>query len=544
MRRDLRKPVPGAVPRQGKIIPFQIPYKGMNARAPYAAMSPEYAILMTNTFVESYGIRTRKGYAEWATNLPGTGDVGSMLSYFPASAAYGGTVPGGTLFAARGASLYNVTLGGAGPWTAEVGVTGTTPYWNGINFQNVAGAFLCLCNEDGGYAYYNGTAWATPTAGAGVGQINGADPATFSYVMEWKKRLWFIPKNSTKAWYLPVEQITGTVTSFDFGAQFKHGGQLQYLVNWTVDGGAGIDDLLVAISSQGDVVIYSGIDPSDPTSFSMQGVWYVGPLPKGRRAVSVTGGDVYILCQYGLIPLSKLLSKGSQEENISLSYNIDPVIARLMQSTSNIQGWQLIDLPKEELRVITIPVNSNDLDYTGAILAYKTLTQTWSVLKDLPVTCMVNVTEDIFAGDANGRVLRAFYGTLDNVQIGSNSGNGIKCQIIPAYQSLENPGYNKSIKLVRPAFLASFLPAYSLQILTNYSDAKMAFYPSLPPEQGALWDSAIWDVSLWAGSRTVWMQWAGCSGHGIVATIQLAYTSGGDTVLTAIDAWVIPGGPM
>jgi hypothetical protein len=45
-----------------------------------------------------------------------------------------------------------------------------------------------------------------------------------------------------------VNALYGTVTSWDFGSKFKHGGNLVGLWSWTVDGGIGIDDYLVAIA--------------------------------------------------------------------------------------------------------------------------------------------------------------------------------------------------------------------------------------------------------------------------------------------------------
>ena len=49
------------------------------------------------------------------------------------------------------------------------------------------------------------------------------------------------------------------------------------------------DDYLVALSYQGDVVIFKGYDPdtagSDPNAFQLHGIWYVGAVPVGHRQV-------------------------------------------------------------------------------------------------------------------------------------------------------------------------------------------------------------------------------------------------------------------
>ena len=330
-----RYPVPENTPRAkpptGKIASLTIPYKGLNAKAPLSVMEPGFALSLSNLFCEPGGLRSRKGYTELAKNIPGSVAIPTILSYFPKDAATA------SVYAAKDGKLYDVTGGGSGPWTEESGVVGATDWWTGINFQNIAGSFLCACNAGGGYVIFNGTTWTTPVAGTDPGEIDGVDPADLVFIMEFKKRIWFIEKDSTNAWFLPTGQITGTASQFDFGEQFKHGGKLVAIVNWTIDGGEGLDDYLVAVSSEGDVVVYKGTDPTDAATFEKRGSWYVGTLPSGHRQVTQNGGDVYILSQSGLVPLSRLLegSKFSLQADQRISEYIDPLITELMRYFQN-----------------------------------------------------------------------------------------------------------------------------------------------------------------------------------------------------------------
>lgn len=552
----------------GNLTPLAIPAKGMNARDAFAVMGPEFAISLENVIVEPYGIRTRKGYTEWATNLPGAMAVSTMMNYYPATAAPAALTkmpfprsnlkrlmvepradpvpPAGKLFAATNGRLYDVTAGGVGPWVPQAGVSGATDFWTWLNFQNVAGSFLVLANNGGGYSYYNGAAWATPVQGAGVGQIEGVDPALFCYVTSFKKRLWFIEKNSTRAWYLPVSQITGLAKQFNFGEQFRHGGHLAELVNWSVDGGEGIDDYLVAISSQGDVVIYKGIDPDDPTQFALHGVWYVGALPVGRRAVLNTGGDVQILSHYGITPLSLLLSikDSTALEMRRTTFNISPLIARLMRDFASLPGWRIAMVPKEELLVVRVP--NDALDFAGEFFVLKLLTGAWSVMKDVPYTDLVTVDSAVFAGTRDSRVVRAFDGPLDNVRLASTTTLGvpIQCQVTPSYQAMGAPGFQKVFKLLRPTFITTTTPSLKIQVLTDYGPARLTVVPTLPLIEHSLWDEAKWNLAKWSGLQAPIKEWIGCHGVGFVATPQLDYLCGGDTLLASIDFWTEQGGVL
>lgn len=560
-----------ARPPVGQLIPVAIPTLGLNMRDAFAVMGPQYAISLVNVTVEDFGIKTRKGYTEWANSIPGVGPVWTLMSYYPAptvptlktrvrneislaasmlrAPVAQALPPAGKLFAARGGFIYDVTAGGTGPWTAEVGVggSGLIAFWSWINFQNVAGSFLLACNQLGGYAIYNG-AWTMPVAGAGVGQINGADPSKFCYVTEWKKRLWFIEFNSTHAWYLPVSQITGTVKMFDFGEQFRRGGKLVALVNWTVDGGIGIDDYLVAVSSQGDVVIYKGTDPDTLGEFQLSGVWNVGPLPVGHRAVIMTGADVHILSQFGLTPLSTLLNSPTlgEIEQKRATYVIAPVIASLMQNYNTFDGWQVQSLPAEELLTVNVPPTA--LQNPGDVFALKVTNGAWSMFKAMPYTCYVSIDSDIFAGTNDGRVVRAFDGTLDNVTIAAptTSGQPILCQVTPAYQAMGAPGLQKRFTLVRPTFLASTKPTVTVQMLIDYGLPVSPVTPSIPiPPPESSWGSAIWGTAHWSAPLGQQLRrWIGTRGAGFAATAQLDYRCTRETLLTTIDYWAEPGGVM
>lgn len=565
MFRAVNRPVPKAKPQSGEVYPFTIPYRGLDARSPFAVMPKDFAIELVNVVSETYGLRTRKGYTEWATNIPGGSvSVSTIMSYYPptvdpvvtALAEYDPDImfispldasgPAGTLFAAKGGFIYDVTTGGTGPWVAEVGVTGTSDYWTSVNLSNIAGSHLLACNENGGYTIYNGTVWDMPIQGVAPGEIENVNPANLCYLITYKKRVWFVEKNTTRAWYLPVDQITGKATMFDFGSQFDQGGQLVALECWSMDSGNGMDDQLVAVSSQGDVCVYAGIDPEDAAGFNIVGTFYCGPLPVGRRSVRADGGDVYILSQFGVQQLSKLMTTQSlaAQEAQRLTYEIDPLIARIMQTEADHLGWQILDVAREELMLVGIPRQSTTMG--GDFLAYKTTTKSWSTFDSTNYASVRNINTLVFAGTYDGRVVKAFNGALDNVLIGSLTGDPIKCRVTPAYNSLDKPALYKHAMMLRPSFLATETPKLTITMLSDYGPPKEIVTPTLPNLESYRWDNpaSLWDVAKWGGLLLPIKQWLGIAGLGFALTPQLDYYCGGDTLLTNIDIWFEPGGVM
>jgi len=548
----------------GKIAPFAVPSKGMNVRDALALMDPSYAISLINVLPEQYGLQTRKGYVQWATDLTGGGAVYSLMVYYPADAtpisllssrrlhavpgmfASPRTSPesfGGKVFAAQGTDVFDVTAGGDGPWTADPDINSPGPFWTSQMFQNEAGSYLVACNNEGGYRYYDGTQWNVVTAGATPGQINGCDPDLFCYVVEWKRRLWFIEKNTTRAWYLPVDEITGTVSMFDFGPELAHGGELAAIANWTVDGGAGIDDHLVAVGRQGSVVIYQGTDPDTAATFQKKGTWQVGPLPAGRRVLTMHGGDVHILSQFGVVPVSKLLRVGGVEDSqIYVTALIDPLISRLMQDYSQQTGWQLVNIPKEQLGLIGVPYASALLG--GDFLSLKYTTGGWSILRDTTYTCFANVDAIVYAGTQDGNVVLAFNGPLDNAEEGVAAGTPIRCEVMPAYQTIGTPGHMKRVLLFRPTFLATLSPEVSFAMAYNFGVPGEVLTPITPDMGSSVWDEDYWDSALWVGTQQPLSEWLGAVGEGFAATPQLAYLCGGSTILTTMELWTDEGGVL
>jgi hypothetical protein len=80
-----------------------------------------------------------------------------------------------------------------------------------------------------------------------------------------------------------VESVGGAATEINLGSVFRLGGCIMACYTWTIDAGNGADDHFVILSSNGEVAVYRGTDPSDATAWSIVGVFVLG-RPIGRRS--------------------------------------------------------------------------------------------------------------------------------------------------------------------------------------------------------------------------------------------------------------------
>jgi hypothetical protein len=470
-----------------------------------------------------------------------TDPVRSIMAYQPNRENLGSY----RLFASTDNNIYNITASTNAP-AVSLALTGAADNgrWTSTMMTNTAGAFLIACTHIGGYKYYDGATWNTPTFGGGAGQISGLDPANMVFVTTWKHRTWVIEKDSTNAWYSALDSVTGAFTKFELGPFVKHGGKLAFIATWTIDAGEGIDDFIVFAFENGDVLIYKGTDPTSASTFALQGAWYIGAIPVGRRCFSSLGGDLLILSEMGLQPLS-YVTRGGQSllRAASTDYlgKIQPRIADLVSQFGDASGWELTLYPRENLFMVSKP--------TGGVDAYEqyalyTNTNTWTLFQNIPSICFCIANSDLYFGTEDGRVCLAFNGFFDEVLYGATTGNGIAGLIQPSYSYFGMLGKNKQFLMARPTFLATDQPSVICDMLADYRyQAPSGSVPYVAPSE-SLWDTAVWDTDTWGGQLNVYDDWLSVQALGYTGSAFINTVCVGDTFLASIDYMFEPGGPM
>lgn len=528
------------------------PVGGINARDGLAAMPELDAVDLVNWIPDTGGIRCRKGYSEWAINFPGAVAVEGIAAYFAPNTTFPGgaflstpTSMPGKLFAATKTAIYDITNATNAPVSVKALSGADTAGWiSSVMLTNSAGSFLLVCSEMDGYFTYDGTTWTKITLGAGASQVSVVDPTTFVHVTLWKRRAWFVQKNTTKAAYLPVDSLYGAAASFDFGPLFKHGGHLSYIANWTIDAGEGVDDLLVVVGSNGDVLVYKGTDPTSATTFALVGSWFVGQIPVGRRAYTQFGGDLVICSADGIFPISYVTRGGSEFLVASAkeySSKIRPLIGADLRSSFSIRGWQMLLHPSERILVIGVP------DY-GSIVnrqwAMSTSLSAWCRFANIPAYCYGSTAGYAFAGTLDGKVLLLYTGYYDAVAYGASVGNGIAGEVYPAFSTFDAPALIKQFLMVRPTFVSASEPSSLTGISVDYKIATPTGATPYAALTGALWNTGIWNTSLWAGSTVTFGEWESVGDYGFSGAAAIRTSCIGDTVLAAIDYMYQVGGPL
>lgn len=503
-------------PQTTQGIPYPAPSRGVNAADNLAEMQPQDAIFSYNMLPQAYGLKVRTGYREFATDV-GT-DGGRTVMPFN-----GSTSAQDKLFACAEDGIYEISAGGAGPWVADETFPdqdATSGYGQFAALSNSAGHFLLYCDETNGYYVYDegGPTWTKVAMGGGATEVDNVDPTEFVSVCVHKGRAWFVQKDSAIAWYLDPDSIFGAATAFNFGSRFKKGGFLVNLFTWTIDGGEGVDDYLVAVSSSGDVVMFRGTDPDDATAWFMRGVWDIGRPPAGRRCAGSFGGELYLLSSYGILPASKLISGVLiQEQSAYLSRRIAPLVHARMAQTADTLGWEIVSIPNENLLFVGIPQFT---DGTHVQFAYSLNIQGWGLYRDFPYFTGNEWDGSFYFSEADS-VIYIHEGDLDAVSLDGTTFESISFSLLTSFQALDPSEHFKRGQFIRPYFLAGGVPSYEVRAAYDYDLAEGTGLITPATQVGTLWDVGEWDVAFWSGGTVVSMNPDGATGIGTTVAIGL-----------------------
>lgn len=487
------------------------PVGGLNDRDSIADMPPSDALVLDNWWPYPSYIAVRKGSANHATGFPAA--VETLAEYLPPSGA-------SKLFAVSGGSIYDATAAGAIGAAAVSGLTNSRWQWQGITTPG--GSFLYMVNGVDKPQLFNGTTW-TAIDGASTPAITGVTTTTLAHVTLFKNRLFFVQDNSLNLWYLPVNSIGGAASVIDLGSVFRMGGEITAAYTWTIDAGSGSDDHLVIISSNGEVAVYRGTDPSSATDWGLVGVFMLG-RPLGRRCAAKMGGDLVVSSTEGVYPLSKALLSMAINRQAALSDKIQNSISEATQLYSGNDGWQVELFPDANMLIVNIPAGN------GANFQYiqNTITSAWTKFTGWDARCWLNASSGLYYGSGSA-VVRAWVGTRDNVI-------GIQADVLPAFSMFGRTTQNKYFTMVRPNILTNGAPSIRYSLNLDYTPQEPTGLLSTGTTYGMTWGSMTWGSMVWGGQVVPLFRWQTVGGVGNSAAIRIKVLNNGAEVrLNSVD---------
>src|SRR5262245_34843463 len=254
----------------------------------------------------------------------------------------------------------------------------------------------------------DGASWITGPAGTPV-----ANGRNLSYVWKYRNRLFFIGGGSMSAWYLPLNAVGGTLQEIPLSGAATRGGKLLFGATWSIDAGDGLDDKCCFVTDQGEVMIFTGSDPSVSTGtnpWHQEGLYAISP-PMGMNAHENVGGDLLIATVDGIVPISMAIQKTAGQLELAMLTRTIKRMWREEVLAKRSWSWQIKKWDEYGGIFVTTPGGAAGNRYC---LGANNATGAWARAVGWDATCFMRLLGSMFFGTQSGIVMQADRGGTDD----------------------------------------------------------------------------------------------------------------------------------
>jgi len=485
------------------------PIGGLNARDSITEMPPGDAVSLENWFPTTTSVQVRYGYTAWNT-FTGTCQTIMVYNGLTAKKIYPCVKNGGTFSIYDGTSagaLSSAVVGGGGATVEAL----TNTRFDYINYGTAGGQYLIAVNGSDNPLQFDGTTWT-------VSGLTGGTPANYQTIGIYSNRIFVIEKNSFVVRYWGAGLISGvSATALNLASLFKLGGHLMAIASVTDDGG-GLVDYVAFISSEGEVICYTGTDPAGTPPWTIAAHFRIGrPVIMGNRTWCKWGTDALVLCTDGVYPLRKAIAADRKVEGLSVSDKIRNLINADIGLYGSKYGWQVFIHPSGNKLIVNVPTAEDSASYQ-----YVMNTQTGAWTKFTGWTAFTfEVAQDTLYMGGSGTMVKADTTAAD----GSTN---ITCQARQANNYFGNRGRAKHMKLLRPVITTDRTYHLAIGCDTDYKNVDPGVYRQVNSGNSDPWQG-LWSVA-WSGSQVVSLNWYGVTGIGHAISPRLNVQNDGATL--------------
>lgn len=458
------------------------PYNGLDLVSAIDNMEPTYALELVNVFPGAGSPTLRNGYTEFVapSSLAGTTNITFMETL---NRADGNT----ELVTATNTKLYSVSTS-----AVVTDITSSPAHTNG-EFQSIVFANnMYLCNGVDNAKVYTGSGTAASDL-----TFTGVSLSSLINVNAYKERLYFVEANSSRVWYGGV-QVTGTggtpaLTSFDFQYVFTRGGRLLFTSSFTNQFSQSSQSLFMAVSSEGEVVFYTGSYAGDISAWGLVARYFIG-RPLGYRAFIRVNNDIWIVTQQGIVPVSALFQMDPEQALNVVSLRINPLITDSATQIPFSHKWTGFFWPAGRRVYINIPSSSS----TSFFLVYSIDTKGWTrfemnVNTDAVASCVFNNLP--YYGSNVGNIWKGETGQADAVLLSGGGGSSISFSIRGPFSFYDSRGNFKAYKDIRPLVKMKRGISFNIGIDTDFKQTQTISSTTSSPGYFTPWGSA-WGVGI------------------------------------------------
>lgn len=461
------------------------PVGGWNALDSIADMKETDAVILDNWFPGTDSCAIRGGSVSHATGMTGSGKTLMV---------HNGLTGTNKMFCSTESGVYNVTAAGAVGSSVAARTSGKHQW---LMFGDGTNQWLIAVNGADKPLYYDGTNWVA-VDGASSPALTGLTTTTLIGLCEFKGRLIFIQKDTLAFWYLAAGVAGGALTKFDLSGVAQKGGYIMAVGSWTLDSGAGPDDRIVFVTSEGELIVYQGTDPSSANTWALVGRFTISK-PLGRKCILKQGADLIILTQNGAFHINTLIQATGANFSDALSRKIENAFNDAARSYGSNYGWKAVVLPLHSAALVNIPVAEGGLHYQYVM---NTITKSWCRFIGWDGDDFQVFNDELYYCQGT-KVIKAWTGVADQ-------GANISALGKTAFSYFGNNSQQKIFKMFRPMLSVNGTLTYLAGIDIDF-ESKEVIGVAGAVASGSLWGTAVWGVATWGSSNNIIRNWVSIS---------------------------------
>jgi hypothetical protein len=459
-------------------ITIPAPTRGLILNENESFTQPGAALVLDNWKPTMKGIALRGGCTLWGT-LPETTPVISMFSFYGISTQ--------RMYAGNANKLYDVTA----PVPTMIKSGQGSGNYVASQLANQSGDHMLVANDAGDYLlHFDGTTWTTLNASQITTNPVVTPPPTcatghnLTYVWKYRGRYFFIEGGTMNAWCLPTNAFQGQLEYIPLAGAATKGGKLLCGFTWSLDAGDGIDDKCVFMTDQGELLIFTGSDPTTVANWRQEGR-YQTSIPIGMNGHIAVGGDVLIITVDGIIPISASITKDSgQLELAAITRAIKPMW-RDMVNQRRTWPWTMQKWDEYGGMFVTWPGGTPGAWYCAVV---NIATGAWARFVGWDAMCFGRIGVNMFFGTQTGQIMQADRTGYDN-------GMSYSATMVGGWEMFNSQSMTIVWRQSRASFVARSGEPFQPQLsaTTDY----VIVIPQ-PPQAG--FDPGVldvWDQGLW-----------------------------------------------
>lgn len=303
------------------------------------------------------------------------------------------------------------------------------------------------------------------------------------------------------AYCLPVNAVAGELIYIPLSGAAKRGGSLLFGASWSIDAGDGIDDKCVFATDQGELLVFTGTDPTSSLNWKQEGRYDISK-PLGKNGHQQLGGDVLIVTVDGVVPLSAAMQKDVSALSLAaVTLPIEPMWMEELKR-KDVYPWVISKWDEGDMLLVNFPGGK---DYKTKTVAVSNLhTGAWCRFTGWDAMCFMKLRGSLFFGTQDGKIMQVESTGYDDshwdVALDKYLGNSYACTMVGGWEMFQVPPNQVTWYQARAAFFSSAHQPFEPQLAatTDY-EFRIPPPPNAGPDPGLLdlWDQGLWDQAKW-----------------------------------------------